>query len=883
MRGGDVGKIFILVILLGLAACSGQTKDELVQEGDRLLADGNARGAVVLYKNALEKDTNFLLARSGLAEAYLTSGNLERAENEFKKVLLQNPSKTDNYLKLASIYLQQNSFDDAFTAVETFHSKSNETVDSLVLSGRIFEATGDFPSAENLFNKALSLDAKSIAPRMGLARVYLNRDNPERAAAYLQQILADDSGCVDAYYQLADIAMRQGDYRTALQIYSDLLAVDGEQPQAIYMSSVIMLETGDLDSVAQSIDRLELLYPDSADVLRLKGMLFYRQGDFDEARTQLKRSISGSPHLLSYLFLGLSYYGLEQYELALNQFQKALDINSDLECARTLVAVTLLKQQRVDDAIIGIRKVVRNNPSNAYAYNILGSALLANGEFDEGMTALDRATELDPELADAHMKKGLFQLSQGELGAGEIALVKAVKAAPEVLNSRLMLVTHYLRQEDYSSAIQTLNEGMSGGKDEALFYNYLAIAYFAQKKNDQAISALQSAKNANPAYLTPYFQLASFYTSQSRYDAAIAEYRDVLKQDQGNLQSLLALAALYNVKGESLLVAEIFQQIEKTGSEQAIVAAVQYKLRNNQLEEALKSIDAGLEKNKSSAQLLEVKGLVSIQQKQYADAESALTQLALVSPERGNSFLVRLYLSQGRVAKAEQLIADLLVVQGDEDYPYLLSSSLLLTQDKEAEAQSVLERGIARSKNANRLKLQLGRLYELQTQQPKAQQVYLDLIEEQPEFAPVYTVLGALKEKANCKGEALELYRKAVSLDDENVSALNNLAYLLIDNFGERESALTYAMSAYRLKPSDPRIMDTLGFVLLGNGRYQEAVKLLEEAYEQLPEVPAVALHLAQAKMESGLKDEALSLLEDVRNNGQDAEIKQAEQLLKQL
>jgi putative PEP-CTERM system TPR-repeat lipoprotein len=876
-------KLLVLLALLVFAACGGQTKEELAQEGARLLGEGNARGAVVLYKNALEKDVNFLLARSGLAQAYLAGGNLDRAEREFKKVLLQDPSKTEIQLKLASIYIQQNAFDQAFTAIEAYHSNNAESVESLVLSGRIYEASGDVLSAEKRFNKALALDARAIEPRMNLARVWLKRDNPERASELLRQILADDSSYVAAYYLLANITMRQGDYPAALGVYADLLAVDAEQFQALYMSSIIQLETGDLEPVAQSIERLESLYPDKPEVSRLKGMLLYRRGDFDGARAQLESSVHGSPHLLSYYFLGLSYYSLEKYELALNQFQKALDINPDFERARTLVAVTLLKQKRSDDAITEIRKVVSGNSRNAYAYNVLGSALLANGEFDEGMAALNRATELDPALADAHMKKGLFRLSQGEQVAGEIDLAKAVEAAPEVLDRRLLLVTHYLRQKDYSSAIHTLNEGMSGEKTDALFYNYLAAAYFAQKKNDQGVAALQAAKKANAEYLTPYFNIASFYASQSQYDAAIAEYREILKQDPENLRSLLSLAALYNVKGEPKAVAETFRQIEATGTEQGIVAAVQYKIRNDNLEEALKSIEGGLAVYNSSAQLLEAKAVISMQQKQYADAEAAFIKLSGVVPEKGHSFLVRFYLSQGQVEKAEKLIASLLATAGEEDYPYILSSGLLMNQKKEIEAQSILEQGIERSKNSNRLKLQLGNLYERQSQQHKSEQVYLDLIETAPEFAPAYTVLGMLKEGANRKGEALELYEKAVHFDPENISALNNLAYLLVDNFGEGEAALKYAMSAYRLEPSDPRIMDTLGFVLLGNGRYPEALKLLEKAYQQLSETPAVALHLAAARMKSGLKKEAQTLLEQVKLNGHDDEIKQAEQLLKQL
>ena len=78
-------RFLVLFIFLFVVSCGGQTKEELFQEGNRLNREGNFRGAVVLYKNALEKDVNYIDARIGLADAYLNSGNFDRAEKEFHK------------------------------------------------------------------------------------------------------------------------------------------------------------------------------------------------------------------------------------------------------------------------------------------------------------------------------------------------------------------------------------------------------------------------------------------------------------------------------------------------------------------------------------------------------------------------------------------------------------------------------------------------------------------------------------------------------------------------------------------------------------------------------------------------------------------------------
>ncbi len=88
-------------------------------------------------------------------------------------------------------------------------------------------------------------------------------------------------------------------------------------------------------------------------------------------------------------------------------------------------------------------------------------------------------------------------------------------------------------------------------------------------------------------------------------------------------------------------------------------------------------------------------------------------------------------------------------------------------------------------------------------------------------------------------------------------------------------------MAAARLKPSDPRIMDTLGYVLLKNNKNKDANNILESALKLLPDNSTVKLHLAMAKMGLGTKEEALRLLQSVVETGTAADVDTAKNLMK--
>lgn len=857
-------RILILFIFIFVSACGGQSKEELLQEGQRLLTDGNYRGAIVLFKNALEKDSEDLTARRGLAEANFKSGQFRQAESEYRKTLLQDPSDASVRLKLADIYLALKQPEKALLELDEFHSKNQETVESLTLNGRVYAGMQDFPSAENLFRKALALDGSAAQPRINLALIALHQRDPDQARIYLQKVLELDKNELQAYALLATVELREGHREAALQTYQELVDADPKAIQAMYMVGVLQMDLGRFAEAGSTVDAVLSAFPDRAEGARLKGILLYREGDYAAAKVVLENSLKKEEHLFGYFFLGLTYYGLEQYEQALNQFQKTLDLNPDFERGRTLVAMTLLKQQRIDDAIIEIQKVLRSNPENAYARNILGSAYLASGEYDKGLEELEKSTELDPNLTEAHIKRGLFLLSRGDGAAGEADLVKAVEAAPEVMNSRLMLANHYLRQKNYSAAVALLSEGKDGTKTDALLNNYLAAAYFAQKKPEMALSALQEATRINPDYLTPHFNIAAYFASRSEYDKALQEYRQILQKDPMNLKALLGSAAIFNVQGREVELEKTYRQVEATQSVQGYVAAAQYFLRKQDAAEALAIADRGVAVHDTSAALLELKGRLLITNQEFPEAEAVFKKLSEIAPEQGNRFLLQLYLSTGKVAQAQELVDSLLPSAAGKEYPYLLASAFKLGQNDQAGARAALEKGIAAIDGPVRLKLQLGRLFEEAGQLSEAERIYRELIASSPKFSPAYTALGYLSEKHGSKGEALEFYRKALTFDGNSISALNNAAYLLADNFGEVDEALAYALRAYRLEPNDPRIMDTLGYVLVKNDRAEDAEQLLLKASKLLADIPEVKLHLAMAKIGLGDKISARKLLNEL-------------------
>lgn len=93
---------------------------------------------------------------------------------------------------------------------------------------------------------------------------------------------------------------------------------------------------------------------------------------------------------------------------------------------------------------------------------------------------------------------------------------------------------------------------------------------------------------------------------------------------------------------------------------------------------------------------------------------------------------------------------------------------------------------------------------------------------------------------------------------------LNNAAHaaLGVDNAGE---ALRRARAAHALAPRDPRVADTLGWVLLENGEPAEALRHLQSAVQAQPGNLQIRWHYANALIANGRAGEARPIIRDMR------------------
>jgi hypothetical protein len=118
----------------------------------------------------------------------------------------------------------------------------------------------------------------------------------------------------------------------------------------------------------------------------------------------------------------------------------------------------------------------------------------------------------------------------------------------------------------------------------------------------------------------------------------------------------------------------------------------------------------------------------------------------------------------------------------------------------------------------------------------EAEDEYGEILAAHPEVVRAWVNLGNVRAKLGDADAAEAAFRQALEIDPESTDALNNLAWLFLDN-GERlvEAENLARLAATREGPDRDLVLDTLGRVLLAQGRCGEAAGTFRQALGLTP------------------------------------------------
>lgn len=121
-----------------------------------------------------------------------------------------------------------------------------------------------------------------------------------------------------------------------------------------------------------------------------------------------------------------------------------------------------------------------------------------------------------------------------------------------------------------------------------------------------------------------------------------------------------------------------------------------------------------------------------------------------------------------------------------------------------------------------------------------------------------YLHYGGACERSGDMERAEKIFEKCLDIYPDADEVLNYLAYMWAEAGVKLDRAREYVARALEKEPSNGAYVDTLGWILFKQGKYEEALPLLEKAYELAGHDAVIADHVADTYMKLGNREKAV-------------------------
>lgn len=118
------------------------------------------------------------------------------------------------------------------------------------------------------------------------------------------------------------------------------------------------------------------------------------------------------------------------------------------------------------------------------------------------------------------------------------------------------------------------------------------------------------------------------------------------------------------------------------------------------------------------------------------------------------------------------------------------------------------------------------------------------LLENDYRPASVYASMAYIAWEQQETEQALEFYNRSLEIDENNVTALNGLGYVLAVEDRDLTKALSLCKKAVEYSPDSAACLDSLGYVYYKLGLFKDAKKYLEMAEQLDKENEIIAGHI---------------------------------------
>jgi len=357
-----------------------------------------------------------------------------------------------------------------------------------------------------------------------------------------------------------------------------------------------------------------------------------------------------------------------------------------------LAALDLAKQGKTSEAIAAFENIVKDNPKNVNAFNVLSQLYIRTGKNQDGYDAATRGLAADPvndnlaiskakaaialnkddealALMDAciarnegffypYIVKGNVFDEQNKVQLAIGMYSKSIQLKPDFASTYLDRGEDFASISRYDQAIADYNKYIEMVPDNDEAYNMRGKAYYSQNKNAEAIADYNKAIELNKDQKYALVNRGIVYAATGERDKALADFNQAIAIDPNSYpDGYFQLAKIYEKDGDYAAAQKNIEKAIAIKNTRASYYVVYGKilLKANKNTEGLAAAEKALTIDKVNPDGYLIKATAYSNMERYDDAIASINDGLKLFPDNYLFYSLRsaVYKFKGNTAQAE--------------------------------------------------------------------------------------------------------------------------------------------------------------------------------------------------------------------------------------
>lgn len=405
--------------------------------------------AILAFTEGLEAKLNTEVLYNWRGYVFHAKKEYDIAISDYKEAIKLDSKYTNAYYNLANSYSAKKKYEDAILNYDKAIELDNKNLNFYNNKGSIYLKKKEYDSAILVYNQIIRLEPKNILGYRLRANAYVNKKEYEKAINEYTQFLRIDSTNASAYSSRGFIYRTVKNYEAAISDYTNAIRLNPK------------------NSVGYSS----------------RGTTYKLMGETQKAIADFDAYVKANETFGSYLSRGWFYADLKKFDLANNDFNKAVMLDTKGISSRNSRSAFYVQSKQYDLAMIDVDKVIELDPKNAFAYYKKALIYKEMGEYPLAIKAGEKSVDLDAESFSGYVGVISPLLRLGNIEKASYYAQKAIASGNkwgDEYNFYMIyveVIAKYLKSNQYDLAIKGLDESLVEYANISLDKEYTSSEY----------------------------------------------------------------------------------------------------------------------------------------------------------------------------------------------------------------------------------------------------------------------------------------------------------------------------------------------------------------------------------------------------------------------